>query len=393
MKLPFIDLKSQYSRLEDKIRARIDQVLNHGQFIMGPEIRELETQLAQFAGVEHALSCSSGTDALLMALMALDIGPGDAVFTTPFSFIATAEVISLCGATPVFVDIDPLTLNIDSRQLEQTIQAVKDNDNSLAPLPQTISQSDKPLRPAAIIPVDLFGLPAEYEQINHIAQEHGLFVIEDAAQSFGAEYKGQKSCSLADIACTSFFPAKPLGCYGDGGAVFTSDQDLAQRMSSIRIHGTGSDKYNNERIGLNARMDTMQAAILLPKLEIFPEELERREQIANHYNQLFSSRAPWITIPHIPQGLRSAWAQYSVFSPLKDKIRSALQEEGIPTAVYYERPLHLQTAYNFLGYSPGDMPVAEKASETIFSLPMHPYLEDQQVESIVQAVANTSQET
>ncbi|VAX18861.1 DegT/DnrJ/EryC1/StrS aminotransferase, partial [hydrothermal vent metagenome] len=258
MDIPFIDLKTQYLRLQSEISSGIDKVFEHGQFIMGPEVFELERRLAAFAGVNRAVTCSSGTDALLMTLMALNVGRGDAVFTSPFTFFATAEVISLLGATPVFVDIDSRTFNIDPSQLEKKIDLVKKENN---------------LKPACVIPVDLFGLPADYDNIKSVTEGHGLFVLEDAAQSFGAEYKGRKAGSLGRAAALSFFPAKPLGCYGDGGAVLTDDEDLADEMVSIRVHGQGDDKYSNSRIGLNARFDTIQAAALLPKLGIFPDEL------------------------------------------------------------------------------------------------------------------------
>ena len=273
--MDFIDLKTQQARIKDTLDANIQKVLSHGAYVMGPEIKELEKKLAAYVGVKHAIGCASGTDALLMALMAYNLGPGDAVFTTPFTFIATAEVVSLLGATPVFVDIDPKTYNMDPAKLELAIKALKANDPSLHPLPLTPNASpltphSSPLTPKGIIPVDLFGLLADYEAIDKIAKENNLFVIEDAAQSFGAEYKGKKSCSFGSIACTSFFPAKPLGCYGDGGMCFTDDDALAEALDSIRVHGKGSHKYDNARIGINGRLDTLQAAILLAKFAIFP---------------------------------------------------------------------------------------------------------------------------
>ena len=357
-------------------------VLRHGQYILGPEIEALERKLAGFAGVDHAICCASGTDALLLALMALGVGPGDAVFTSPFTFIATAEVVSLLGATPVFADIDPETFNLDPDCLERAIAAGRENRPDAHPLPAPAPGIDGPLKPKGIIAVDLFGLPADYDRVNAIAARHGLFVIEDAAQSFGAEYRGRAACSLADVGCTSFFPAKPLGCYGDGGAVFTKDDDLAERMISLRVHGKGKDKYDNSRIGLNARMDTLQAALLLPKLEIFPEELATRNRVANRYTAWLSALESLRT-PCVPAGLRSAWAQYSLLADRRDEIQSALKARGIPTAVYYPKPLHLQTAYAPLGYREGDFPEAESASRRIFSLPMHPYLEDRQQRKIV----------
>jgi len=382
--IDFIDLKGQQNDIRPALETGIHRVLHHGQYIMGPEVKELEEKLAAYVGAKHAIGCASGTDALLMALMAYGVGPGDAIFTTPFTFIATAEVISLLGATPVFVDIDPVTFNIDPAKLEQAIQAVKTNDGSLHPLPLT--PNALPLRPRGIIPVDLFGLPADYDAINAIARDHGLFVIEDAAQSFGAEYKGKKACSLADIACTSFFPAKPLGCYGDGGTCFTDDDGLAAALDSIRVHGKGSHKYDNARIGINGRLDTLQAAILLAKFDIFPEEVTLRQEVANRYSSLLSPQSSRFTpdasllTPHVPAGYTSAWAQYSVLA--KDEAHRAallkrLQEVKIPAAIYYPKPLHLQTAFAFLGYKDGDFPVTEDMAGRIFSIPMHPYLSEE----------------
>jgi len=318
--------------------------------------------------------------------MALDIGPGDAVFTTPFTFIATAEVISLLGATPVFVDIEPATFNIDTRKLEQAIQAVKSHDSSLYPLPLTLDSSR--LTPRAIIPVDLFGLPADYDAIGAIAKKHGLVVIEDAAQSFGAEYKGRKACSFGQIGCTSFFPAKPLGCYGDGGMCFTDDDRLTEVLRSIRVHGQGPHKYENVRIGINGRMDTLQAAILLPKFEIFPEEIELRQKVAGHYASLLE-RNRALVIPRIPAGYKSAWAQYSLLTEDEAKrtaLMNKLKEKGIPTAIYYPKPLHRQMVFAGLGYSPGDFPVSEDCAARIFSIPMHPYLSVRDQEHIAAAL-------
>jgi len=387
--IPFVDLARQQRRILTKVEKGISTVLRHGQYIMGPEIRELEQKLAEYTGVEHAICCASGTDALLLALMAYGAGPGDAIFTSPFTFISTAEVISLLGATPVFVDIDPRTFNIDPDCLEKAIEACKAGDPEIYPLPALRTGSAKPLQPRGIMPVDLFGLPVDYDRVNAVAAEQGLFVVEDAAQSFGAEYQGRRACSLGDIGCTSFFPAKPLGCYGDGGAVFTQDGELADRMISIRVHGKGKDKYDNSRIGLNARMDTLQAALLLPKLEIFPEEIVARNRVAARYTELLSPHESLRT-PHVPDGLLSAWAQYSPLADKREDIQSALKAKGIPTAVYYPKPLHLQTAYAGLGYNEGDFPESESASRHIFSLPMHPYLTDGQISMIATAVMEAS---
>jgi len=301
--------------------------------------------------------------------MSMGIGHGDAVCTSSFTFIATAEVIRLLGATPVFVDIDPETFNISAKKLEQAVVEIKNNRPDLTP--------------RAVIPVDLFGLPADYDKIDKIALEHELYVIEDAAQSFGGVYKDKIAGSFGHAGCTSFFPAKPLGCYGDGGAVFTDSDDLTEKLVSIRVHGKGKEKYDNVRIGINGRLDTLQAAILLPKLEIFPDELEKRRMVAQNYTQLISSDK--LILPRVPDGYKSAWAQYSVLAA-DGKERKSLQEKlkknGVPTAVYYPTPLHLQTAFGNLDYKKGDLPVCEDFASRIFSLPMHPYLTCEQQEKI-----------
>ena len=360
--IAFVDLAAQQKLILPEIEKNIRTVLGHGKYIMGPEVNELEKRLADFAQTRYAVACASGTDALLMALMACGIGSGDAVFTTPFTFIATAEMIKLLGATPVFVDIDHSTFNISVHKLKAAVQEV--------------SQAGQ-LKPKVIIPVDLFGLPCDYDQINQIASEHDLIVIEDAAQSFGAEYKGRMTGSLGHVGCTSFFPAKPLGCYGDGGAVFTDSDEIAEKLLSIRIHGKGTDKYDNIRLGINGRLDTLQAAILLPKLEIFPKELESRRNVAKRYTELLSSKKDLLTLPEVFPGLKSAWAQYSILAAdteARNNIQDSLKEKDIPTSVYYPTPLHLQTAFADLGYKKGDFPVSEDCSSIIFSIPMHPYL-------------------
>ena len=364
MTISFIDLQSQFLRLEDDIRSAINGVLEHRQFILGPEVAELEEKLAQFAGVKYAISCSSGTDALLMPLLAYGVGPGDAVFTTPFTFVATAEVIALTGATPIFVDLDPVTFNIDPTRLETAIQRVRD---------------ERCYRPRGIIPVDLFGLPADYDAIMSLADQHGLFVLEDAAQGFGGTYHGRPAGCLGHVGATSFFPAKPLGCYGDGGAVFTDDEELASSLLSIRVHGQGQNKYDNIRIGLNARLDTLQAAILLPKLNIFPQELTARQWVSERYSTALQGI---VTTPTVPAGLTRAWAQYSVLSERRADILTALAAAGVPSAIYYPKPLHLQGAFSALGHKRGDFPVAEHIAERIFSLPMHAYLNAEQIDSI-----------
>ncbi len=386
--MQFIDLAKQQSRIKNYIYENIQNVLFHGKYIMGPEVKELENQLAQYVGVKHAIACASGTDSLLLALMSYGIGPGDAIFTTPFTFIATAEVISLLGATPIFVDIDPDTFNIDPEKLELAIKAFESKDSSVHPLPN-IEHGTLNLEhtPKGIIPVDLFGLPADYNKINAIAEKHNLFVIEDGAQSFGAEYNGKKSCSLADIGCTSFFPAKPLGCYGDGGMCFTDDNEKAEILRSLLVHGKGSHKYDNTRIGINGRLDTMQAAILLAKFEIFPEEVELRNKVAQRYAELLSP-CSMLHAPHVPDEYKSVWAQYSILARdenHRSEIQDTLKKKDIPTAIYYPKPLHLQSAFNTLGYSDGDFPVSEDSAKRIFSIPMHPYLTEQDQEIISEA--------
>jgi UDP-2-acetamido-2-deoxy-ribo-hexuluronate aminotransferase len=366
--LPFIDLPHQQRLLFPQLEKNLFRVLSHGQYVMGPEIGELERQLAQYTGARHAISCSSGTDALLLGLMALDVGPGDAIFTTTFTFIATAEVIQLLGATPVFVDVDPDTYNIDIAHLEKTVE-------------QVIRAGQ--LTPKGIIPVDLFGLPADYDAIRAIAKRHDLFILEDAAQSLGGRYKDRMVPTLGDVGATSFFPAKPLGGYGDGGAVFTNDDELAAKMVSIRIHGKGSDKYDNDRVGLNARLDTLQAAILLPKLAILDKEMAARQRVANRYSQGLQGV---VQTPVVPDEYDCAWAQYTIQTGKRETVQAALKAQGIPTAVYYPKPLHRQTAFEHLGYRAGDFPVSDRLSQRVFSLPMHPYLADADIDRIVNII-------
>lgn len=358
-RIPFIDLETQQHVIRLGLERRVDAVLRGGNYILGPEVRELEGKLAEFAGCRHAISCASGTDALLMGLMALGVGPGDAVFAPTFTFVATAEVISLLGARPVFVDIDDQTFNIDPKSLVVAIEKIRALGVH---------------RPRCIIPVDLFGLPADYEALNEVANNFSLTIVEDAAQSFGATWKGYRTCGLGHIAATSFFPAKPLGCYGDGGAVFTDDDDLAQKLLSIRVHGQGMDKYHNVRIGLNGRLDTLQAAVLLEKLEIFPSELVARNRIADEYTTSIAAAKIDVKPPTVPPECTSAWAQYSVLTEHRERFREKLDRQSIPTMIYYPTPLHLQPAFAYLGYGEGDFPVAESVARNIFSLPMHPYL-------------------
>ena len=371
--LPFIDLKYQYSLIRDEVHAGIDRVLESGHFILGAEIAELEGKLAEYAGVKHALACSSGTDALLMALMALGIGPGDAVFTTPFTFFATVETIALVGATPVFADIDEGTYNIDPAKLEEAILKV---------------EREGKLKPKAIIPVDLFGLTADYKAIKPLAEAHGLAIIEDACQAFGAvDPSGKRAPSLGTIGCTSFFPAKPLGCYGDGGAVFTDDDDLYDKLYSILVHGrSAEDRYNNVRLGLNARCDTIQAAVLLAKLKLFPGEVEMRQVVADRDR---AGLKDVVSVQTIPEGCVSVYAQFCPRSPKFAEIQAALKAADVPTARYYPIPMHLLGATEYLGYRKGDMPVAEACAADIFALPMHPYLKAEDIDRICGVIADT----
>ena len=348
MNIDFANLKIAYQAHQEAFEKAIQKVLTSAAYIMGPEIEELERELSAFTGAEYAISCSSGTDALLLAMMALDIQPGDEIITTPFTFIATAETIALLGAKPVFVDIDKDTYNINPSQIEAKI-------------------SDKT---KAIIPVSLYGQVADMDEINAIAEKHKISVIEDAAQSFGATYKGKKSCNLSTIACTSFFPAKPLGCFGDGGAVFTSNKDLAEKIKSLRVHGQ-TKRYTHKYIGLGARLDTLQAAVLLVKLKHYEEDVKMRQQVAEQYHDLLKDFLP---VPHVKEHNTSVWAQYSIRVASRDLVQQKLKEKGIPTAVHYPTPLHLQECFEYLGYKIGDFPVSEKISQEIISLPMNPYL-------------------
>jgi len=367
--ISFIDLQAQQKRIRSQLDRRIAAVLDHGNYIMGPEIAELEGLLANYVGVSHVISCADGTDALVMALMAEGVGPGDLVFVPAFTFFATAEVVSLVGATPVFVDIDPRTFMISGQTLRDAL------DFATAKHPD--------LRPRAVIPVDLFGQPYPVDEIEPLANQHGMFILEDAAQGFGGDYRGRKACSLGYYGTTSFFPAKPLGCYGDGGAIFTNDADAAARLRSIRVHGQGSTKYENVRIGLNGRLDTLQAAILIPKLEIFNEELDLRNSIASRYSSALKDCA---TVPYVAPECTSSWAQYSILVSDRDELITQLKSAGIPTMVYYPIPLHLQGAFAHLGYEAGDLPFSERAAKHIVSLPMYPYLEEQTQEFIISQV-------
>lgn len=360
MAIQFIDLKAQYQALKSSIDARIHKVLDHGQYIMGPEVAELERKLAEYTGARHCIAVASGTEALLIALMALDVKPGDEIITTPFTFVATAEVIALLGATPVFVDIEPDTCNIDASKIEAAITP----------------------RTRAIMPVSLYGQPADMDEINAIAARHGLTVIEDAAQSFGAEYKGEQSCNLSTIGCTSFFPSKPLGCYGDGGAIFTSDDHLARAMREIRVHGQ-ERRYVHTRIGVGGRMDTLQCAVVLGKLERFEWEVEQRLRIGTRYNELFAGKVS--TVTQRPDRT-SVFAQYTVFVENREQVQDKLKAIGVPTAVHYPIPLHRQSAYAALGRISGKVSSSEVMAGRVMSLPMSADLSRQEQEHIVQLV-------
>lgn len=362
----FIDLKTQYQRIREPVNARIQTVLDHGQYVLGPETLELEQRLAQYVGVKHCIGASSGTDTLLIALMALGIGPGDEVITSPFTFIATGEMIALAGATPVFVDIGPQTYNIDPALIETAITP----------------------RTRAIMPVSLYGQCADFDAINAIAAKHNLTVIEDAAQSFGARYKGRLSCAVSKIGSTSFFPSKPLGCYGDGGALFTDDDALAKLMSEIRVHGQNR-RYHHPRLGINGRLDTLQAAILLSKLDIFEDEVEARARLGARYTEMIDAAfrgSDAVTTPKLAADCTSVYAQYTVEVPNRTRVEEGMKARGIPTAVHYPVPLHLQPVFANLGQGKGTFPHAEAAGDRVISLPMHPYLTEAQQVSVVKAL-------
>lgn len=367
--MDFIDLKTQYQRLREPINARIQAVLDHGQYVLGAETVELERRLAEYVGTKHCIAASSGTDTLLIALMALGIGPGDEVITSPFTFIATGEMIALTGAKPVFVDIDRHTYNIDPALIERAITP----------------------RTKAIMPVSLYGQCADFDAINAIAAKHGLPVIEDGAQSFGATYKGRKSCGITQIGSTSFFPSKPLGCYGDGGALFTDDDALAKLFREIRVHGQDR-RYHHPRLGINGRLDTLQAAVLLAKLEVFDDEVAARARIGARYTQLieqaFASAPPErrATTPYLAPGCTSVYAQYTVEVPNRPQVEERMKARGIPTAIHYPVPLHLQPVFAGLKLGPGSLPAAEAAAARVISLPMHPYLSEAQQEEVVAAL-------
>ncbi|MGL6072462.1 DegT/DnrJ/EryC1/StrS family aminotransferase [Craterilacuibacter sp.] len=360
MSIQFIDLKAQYQHLKTDIDARIHAVLDHGQYIMGPEVAELERELASYVGAKHAIGVCDGTAALQIALMALGIQPGDEVITTPFTFIATGEMIALMGAKPVFVDIDPVSYNLDPALIEAAITP----------------------RTRAIMPVSLYGQCADFDAINAIAEKHGIAVIEDGAQSFGASQHGKRSGNLSTIGCTSFFPSKPLGCYGDGGACFTNDELLAKKMREIRIHGQDR-RYHHPVIGLNGRLDTIQAAVLLAKLPSFQHEVEARARIGARYSELLQDVA---RVPVIGAGNSHVYAQYTIEIDQREAVQAALKEAGVPTAVHYPIPLHLQPAFAYLGQGAGSFPLAEAAGQRVMSLPMHPFMDEATQDAVVAAV-------
>ncbi|NHW03477.1 DegT/DnrJ/EryC1/StrS family aminotransferase [Stutzerimonas degradans] len=370
--IEFIDLKAQQARIKDKIDAGIQRVLAHGQYILGPEVAELEEKLVAFTGAKYCITCANGTDALLIAQMALGIGPGDEVITPGFTYIATAETVALLGAKPVYVDIDPRTYNLDPKLLAAAITP----------------------RTKAIIPVSLYGQCADFDAINTIAAKHGIPVIEDAAQSFGATYKGKRSCNLSTIACTSFFPSKPLGCYGDGGAIFTNDDELAKVLRQIARHGQDR-RYHHIRVGVNSRLDTLQAAILLPKLAILDEEMALRDKAAKHYMEIFErhSRAPQRhsresgnpVTPYTEPHNTSAWAQFTIQVENRDQVQAKLKVQGIPTAVHYPIPLNKQPA---VADPSAQLLVGDAVAEKVMSLPMHPYIAEEEVGKVVQAIVS-----
>jgi dTDP-4-amino-4,6-dideoxygalactose transaminase len=366
--IPFIDIAAQRRRLGSAVDEAVARVLTHCQFVMGPEVRAFEADLAAFCGARHAISCASGTDALLLVLMAKGIGPGDAVFCPAFTFCATAEVVALLGATPVFVDVDQVTFNIDVESLARGIAVAKRQG----------------LKPKAVIPVDLFGQPADHDAVAAVANAEKLFVLDDAAQAFGASYQGRRLGTLGGATATSFFPAKPLGCFGDGGAIMTDDDDLAEIIKSLRVHGQGADKYDNVRIGVTGRLDTIQAAILIEKLKIFPDEIAARDRAAGRYA---AGLADLAIVPKVAAGSTSVWAQYTIrLAPgRRDKLAADLKAQGIPTAVYYPKPMHRLAAYKHFPVADGGLPACDRLADEVISLPMHAYLDAPTQDRIIAA--------
>ncbi len=368
MTIPFIDLQAQRRRLGEPLNKAIAAAVESGAWILGPQVSELEKQLAEFAGVKHCIACANGTDALMIVLRAWDVGPGDAVFVPAFTFAASAEVVALVGASPVFVDVLEDTFNMDPVSLEAAIALVK---------------REGKLKPKVVMPVDLFGQTADYAKLEPICARDGLKMLADAAQGFGGLLKGRRSGGIGDAAATSFFPAKPLGCYGDGGASFTNDDELDTLLRSIRMHGQGVDRYENVRIGVNSRLDTIQAAILLEKMKIFPEEIDLRDAIAKRYSEKLG-QSNRIRLPHVIDGATSTWAQYTIQVPERDRLATDLKAKGIPTAIYYTIPMPRQKAYAH--YPTAPVPVSEKISKTVISLPMHAYLDEKTQDAIISAV-------
>ena len=368
--VPFIDIAAQRRRLGKSIDEAVARVLNHCQFINGPEVTALETALAKFSGAKHVVSCASGTDALLMVLMAKQVGPGDAVLCPSFTFCATGEAVALTGATPIFVDVDEATFNMDPASLARGIATAR----------------QRGLKPRAVIPVDLFGQSADHDALGAIAEREGLFVLDDAAQGFGASYKGRRLGTFGLATATSFFPAKPLGCFGDGGAIFTDDDGLAETLRSIRVHGQGSDKYDNVRLGITGRLDTMQAAILIEKLKIFEDEIAARNEVAERYARGLGN---FVTVPRLASGCTSVWAQYTIRLPKganRDDFAAALKTQGIPTAIYYSKSMHQQTAYREFPVADGGLSACERLSDDVISLPMHAYLDEATQQRVIEAV-------
>ncbi|PID82588.1 MAG: aminotransferase DegT [Clostridiales bacterium] len=360
--MQFIDLNRQYDLIKDKLEILFNNVLEEKKFIMGPYVRELEEILSSYVGVKHAIACANGTDALVIALKALGIKEGDSVFVPSFTFFATAEAVSIVGAKPIFVDVDEKTFNIDPDSL---IEKINENKHSN-------------LRARAIITVDLFGLPANYEKISEIAKKHGLYIIEDGAQGFGGEINGRKACSFGDISTTSFFPAKPLGCYGDGGCIFTDSDELNSIIRSLIVHGKGKDKYDNIRIGTNSRLDTLQAAVLLCKMDLFDDEMKKRKEVADRYTELLKDH---FDTPVIEEGYVSSYAQYTLrtSTDLRDKIVDYAKSKGVPINIYYVTPIHMSEAYR----DENELKVSERIKDEVFSIPMHPYLRDEEIEKVV----------